>query len=90
MFQPRSMCFNLLGQYDVTVRLICIWFEVHELQCNNFYNLRKEMYYYCNVYVFSKTLWNLYPSLHGSLVRYQDMNPKENKRSVVQGSQGKH
>ena len=83
MFQPVP------GQYDGTVRLICMWLEVHA-QCNNFYNLRKEMYYYYNVYIITKTLWNLYPSLHGSLVRYQDMNPKENKRSVVQGSQGKH
>ena len=34
--------------------------------------------------------WNLHPSLHGSMVRHQDMNPKENQRSVVQGSQGKY
>ena len=33
---------------------------------------------------------NLHPSLHGSLVRHQDMNPKKNQRSVIQGSHGKH
>ena len=27
---------------------------------------------------------NLHPGLHGSLVRHQDINPKENQRSVVQ------
>ena len=32
----------------------------------------------------------MHPSPHGSLVRHQDMNSKENQRSVVQGSQGKH
>ena len=47
MFQPVP------GQYDGTVRLICMWLEVHA-QCNNFYNLRKEMYYYYNVYVIKK------------------------------------
>ena len=52
-------------------------------------NLIKLIYYHYNVHVIKK-LWNLHSSLHGSLVRHQDMNPRENQRSVVQGSQSTH
>lgn len=40
-------------------------------------NLIKLIYYYYNVYVIKK-LWNLYLSFYGLLVRYQDMNLREN------------
>ena len=33
MFQPRSICFNL-GQFDITVRLICIWLGQSYMYCS--------------------------------------------------------